>query len=64
VYEKCLSYIGTEGTAVLRTDTISFPALFVGGQPTTACKNAVAAGSRRLRLRNLIDRYGAQEYFA
>ena len=51
-------------TAVLRTDTISFPALFVGGQPTTACKNAVAAGSRRLRLRNLIDRYGAQEYFA
>ena len=31
--------------------------------PTTACKNALAAGSRRLRLRNLIDRYGTQEYF-
>src|ERR1039457_1260759 len=50
-------------TAVLKTDTVSFPALFVGGQPTTACKNAVAAGSRRLKLRNLIARYGAQEYF-
>jgi hypothetical protein len=50
-------------TAVLIADTVSFSALFVGGQPTTACKNAFAAGSRRLRLRNLIDRYGAQEYF-
>src|ERR1017187_9127214 len=50
-------------TAVLKADKVSFPALFVGGQPTTACKNALAAGSRRLRLRNLIDRYGAQEYF-
>src|ERR1017187_3603748 len=50
-------------TAVLKADTVSFSALFVGGQPTTACKNALAAGSRRLKLRNLIDRYGAQEYF-
>src|SRR5450759_2300657 len=50
-------------TAVLKTDTVSFPSLFVSGQPTTACKSAVAAGSRRLKLRNLIDRYGAQEYF-
>jgi hypothetical protein len=50
-------------TAVLKADTVSFPALFAGGQPTTACKNALAAGSRRLNLRNLIDRYGAQEYF-
>src|ERR1017187_5650863 len=50
-------------TAVLRADTISFPALFVAGQPTTSCKNAIAAGARRVRLRNLIDRYGAQEYF-
>jgi len=50
-------------TAVLKADAVSFPALFVAGQPTTACKNAVAAGARRLKLRNLIDRYGAQEYF-
>lgn len=50
-------------TAVLQADKVSFPSLFVGGQPTTACKNAVAAGARRLKLRNLIDRYGAQEYF-
>ena len=50
-------------TAVLKADTVSFPALFAGGQPTTVCKNALAAGSRRLKLRNLIDRDGAQEYF-
>jgi len=50
-------------TAVLKADTISFPALFAGGQPTTACKKAFAAGVRRLNLRNLIDRYGTQEYF-
>jgi len=52
-----------EVTAVLKADKVSFPALFVGGQPTTACKSAVAAGARRLNLRNLIDRYGTQEYF-
>ncbi len=50
-------------TAVLQTDKGFFSPLFVGGQPTTACKNAVAAGACRLQLRNLIDRYGAQEYF-
>lgn len=50
-------------TAVLKADRVSFPALFVGGQPTTVCKKAVAAGALRLKLRNLIDRYGAQEYF-
>src|SRR5581483_6820594 len=33
------------------------------GQPTTICKAALAAGARRLQFRNLIDRYGAQEYF-
>jgi hypothetical protein len=48
---------------VLKADTLSFPTLFVGGQPTPACKVAMAAGARRLGLRNLIDRYGAQEYF-
>ena len=50
-------------TAVLQADKVRFSSLFVGGQPATACKNAVAAGARRLKLRNLIDRYGAQEYF-
>jgi hypothetical protein len=48
-------------TAVL--DKVTFPALFVGGQPTTVCKSVVAAGAHRLKLRSLIDRYGAQEYF-
>src|ERR1700677_2389963 len=48
-------------TAVLRANRGSFPTLFAGGQPTTVCKNAVVAGARRLRLRNLIDRYGTQE---
>ena len=33
------------------------------GQPTTACKAAIGAGARRLGIRNLIDRYGTQEYF-
>ena len=50
-------------TAVLRANKGSFPTLFVGGQPTSVCKNAVVAGTRRLGLRNLIDRYGTQEYF-
>jgi hypothetical protein len=48
---------------VLKADSVSFPTLFVGGQPTPACKVAMAAGARRLGLRNLIDRYGTQEYF-
>ncbi len=50
-------------TAVLKADKKSFPSLFLAGQPTVSCKNAMAAGARRLGLRNLIDRYGAQEYF-
>jgi hypothetical protein len=50
-------------TAVLKADRVSFPTLFAGGQPTAPCKTAMAAGARRLKLRNLIDRYGAQEYF-
>ncbi len=33
------------------------------GQPTTPCKDAIAAGARRLQVRKLIDRYGTQEYF-
>ena len=33
------------------------------GQPTSSCKDAIAAGARRLEFRNLIDRYGTQEYF-
>jgi len=50
-------------TSVLKADKISFPILFVGGQPTPACKRAITAGAQRLKLRNVIDRYGAQEYF-
>lgn len=50
-------------TAVLQADRLNFPALFIGGQPTVICKDALAAGARRLRLRSLIDRYGAQDYF-
>jgi hypothetical protein len=50
-------------TALLRANKGSFPTLFVGGQPTSVCKNALVAGTRRLGLRNLIDRYGTQEYF-
>jgi hypothetical protein len=49
--------------AVLRNDKITFPLLFVGGQPTVMTKDAITAGARRLGLRNLIDRYGTQEYF-
>ena len=31
--------------------------------PTELCKIAMAAGVRKLQLRNLIDRSGKQEYF-
>jgi hypothetical protein len=48
---------------VLKADRVSFSKLFVAGQPTELCKSAMAAGARRLRLRNLIDRSGTQEYF-
>jgi hypothetical protein len=50
-------------TSAVQPDKRFLSPLFVGGQPTTACKMALAAGARRLQLRNLIDRYGAQEYF-
>ncbi len=50
-------------TTILRADRGSYRALFVAGQPTTLCKEAIEAGVRRLQLRNVIDRYGAQEYF-
>lgn len=50
-------------TSVMQPDKRFLSPLFVGGQPTTVCKMALAAGTRRLQLRNLIDRYGAQEYF-
>jgi len=50
-------------TGVLQADRLSFAGLFVGGQPSITCKNALAAGARRLKLRSLIDRYGAQDYF-
>lgn len=50
-------------TSILKTDKKSFPVRFVGGQPTPACKKAMASGAQRLNLRNVVDRYGAQEYF-
>ncbi|MCW5980041.1 MAG: hypothetical protein KIT09_18305 [Bryobacteraceae bacterium] len=50
-------------TAHLGAGPTDFSALFVRGQPTTACKRAMIAGARRLNLRNLIDRYGVLEYF-
>ena len=50
-------------TSVLQIKKGFFSSLFNGGQPSSSCKEALAAGARRLELRNLIDRYGAQEYF-
>jgi hypothetical protein len=50
-------------TAIFKANEVSFPALFVGGQPSPLCKRAIGAGARKLHLRNLVDRYGAQEYF-
>lgn len=49
--------------AILRRDKNTYPLLFAGGQPTVMTKTAIIAGARRLGLRNLIDRYGTQEYF-
>jgi hypothetical protein len=50
--------------AVLEKDKHSFPLLFDGNrQPGALCKKAMAEGSRRLNLRNLIDCSGnRQEY--
>ncbi len=50
-------------TSMVRPDKGSYQALFAAGQPTVLCKKAIVAGARRLQLRNVIDRYGAQEYF-
>ncbi len=50
-------------TRALGIDRNSRGILFAAGQPTTECKKAIAAGARRLGLRNVIDRYGTQEYF-
>jgi len=47
-----------------RTNKNAYSALFDSiGQPAANCKDAMAAAARRLDLRNLIDRYGKQEYF-
>ena len=66
--EVCRDQCGEESvwptvSQLLQADKLSFPMLFAGGQPTEACKLAMTAGARRLNLRNLIDRYGTQEYF-
>lgn len=37
--------------------------LFANQQPTELCKIAMAAGARKLKLRNLIESEGKQEYF-
>ena len=50
-------------TSTMEANRGSFSTLFVAGQPTSVFKSAVAAGARHLELRNLIDRYGTQEYF-
>jgi hypothetical protein len=50
-------------TSVLKKDAVTYRALFVAGQPTELCKSAMAAGARQLNLRNVIHRYGTQEYF-
>jgi hypothetical protein len=48
----------------LRGNKSAYTVLFdANGQPSANCKDAIAAGARKLDLRNLIDRYGKQEYF-
>lgn len=42
---------------------ITHSVLFGNDHPTELCKIAMAAGVRKLQLRNLIDRSGKQEYF-
>ena len=41
----------------------TYSVLFANQQPTEICKTAMAAGARKLGLRNLIERDGKQEYF-
>ena len=45
------------------TNKITHSVLFGNDHPTELCKIAMAAGVRKLQLRNLIDRSGKQEYF-
>ena len=46
-----------------RTNKTTHSVLFGNDHPTELCKIAMAAGVRKLQLRNLIDRSGKQEYF-
>jgi hypothetical protein len=46
-----------------KTNKTAHSFLFGNGHPTELCKVAMAAGARKLQLRNLIDRSGKQEYF-
>jgi hypothetical protein len=46
-----------------RTNKSTHAVLFGNDHPTEISKIAMAAGVRKLRLRNLIDRSGKQEYF-
>jgi hypothetical protein len=46
-----------------QTNKTTHSVLFGNDHPTELCKIAMAAGVRKLQLRNLIDRSGKQEYF-
>jgi hypothetical protein len=46
-----------------RNNKTTHSVLFGNDHPTELCKIAMAAGVRKLQLRNLIDRSGKQEYF-
>jgi hypothetical protein len=46
-----------------RKNKTTHSVLFGNDHPTELCKIAMAAGVRKLQLRNLIDRSGKQEYF-
>ncbi len=46
-----------------RKNKTTHSVLFANDHPTELCKIAMAAGVRKLQLRNLIDRSGKQEYF-
>jgi hypothetical protein len=45
------------------TNKATHSVLFANQHPTELCKVAMAAGVRKLQLRNLIDRTGKHEYF-
>jgi len=66
--EVCRGQCGEESvwptiSEAFRRSKRTHAALFANREPTEVCKAAMAAGARRLRLRNLIDREGRQEYF-